>query len=427
MTLVTVALVIRLGLPSQLVIGPLGEVGAPATLIGVLLFGYWFWHRLRLAERRRTAAVNVAAIGFGMVALASYGLASARPTDPVELNLSLGSLLILTSWLGGLLLTSDGVTTFARLRTLLARLAILSAAFSSFGLVQFLTGQAWVDRLSIPGLVVNTPIYSSFERGGFYRPFSTSIHPIEFGAVIAMLLPLTIVYGMLGPVRTHWRWLTWIPALLTAIAGALSSSRSTLIGLAVGLVLLWPALKPAQRFVGGIATAALATFVFVTVPGMVGTILSLFNGVATLDSSIASRVDSFSVAADYFGRTPILGRGFGTFLPRYRIFDDQYLLGLVETGVVGFVSMILLWGVPVVGDARVIRRSEPGSPQRLVGAALLSSCVVGGVGLAFFDGFGFPMMPSVWFVLLGMSGAYIRLARQTSPSLLEARPAVMTG
>jgi O-antigen ligase len=99
----------------------------------------------------------------------------------------------------------------------------------------------------------------------------------------------------------------------------------------------------------------------------------------------------------------------------------------VETGVVGFVSMILLWGVPVVGDARVIRRSEPGSPQRLVGAALLSSCVVGGVGLAFFDGFGFPMMPSVWFVLLGMSGAYIRLARQTSPSLLEARPAVMTG
>jgi hypothetical protein len=40
--------------------------------------------------------------------------------------------------------------------------------------------------------------------------------------------------------------------------------------------------------------------------------------------------------------------------------------------------------------------------------------VVGGVGLAFFDGFGFPMMPTIWFLLLGLGGAYTRLARATS-------------
>jgi O-antigen ligase len=187
-----------------------------------------------------------------------------------------------------------------------------------------------------------------------------------------------------------------------------------LVGLGIGVALLWPALTNLQRLLGGVAAAALGTLVFVTVPGMVGTISGLFGGVVAGDSSIASRVDSFAIAADFFGRTPIIGRGFGTFLPRYRIFDNQYLVGLVETGVLGFIAMVLLWVVPVVGIARVLRRSGQGSSQRLLGAGLLSSCVVGGVGLAFFDGFGFPMMPAVWFVLLGLGGAYVRLAATTS-------------
>ena len=76
--------------------------------------------------------------------------------------------------------------------------------------------------------------------------------------------------------------------------------------------------------------------------------------------------------------------------------------------------MVLLWVVPVVGIARVIRSSDPRSPQRLLGAGLLVSCVVGVVWLAFFDGFGFPMMPAIWFVVLGLGGAYRRLARANS-------------
>jgi polysaccharide biosynthesis protein PslJ len=413
-TLLSILVVVRLALPSQFVIGPLGGAGAPATLFGLLLVVYWLWHRLRRAVPERAAAVNAVAVAFGAIALASQVVASSRPVAADELSLSALSLLILASWLGGLLLASDGVTSPERLRVLVSRLAIMGGAFAGFGLVQFVTGTAWVDRLSIPGLVANTPVYSITQREGFSRPFSTAIHPIEFGSVIAMLLPLTIVFGLLGPSRGGVRWRHWIPAALTVLAASLSSSRSTLVGLALGLVLLWPALTGLQRVVGGVATIALGAFVFVTVPGMVGTISGLFGGVAAGDSSVASRVDSFAVAAGFFGRAPILGRGFGTFLPRYRIFDNQYLLGLVETGVLGLAAMVLLWVVPVVGIARVIRKSDPGSPQRLLGTGLLASCAVGGVGLAFFDGFGFPMMPAVWFVLLGLGGAYRRLARATS-------------
>lgn len=413
-TLLSLLIALRLILPSQFVIGPLGGAGAPGTLFGLMLLAYWLWHRLHRTEPQKTADVNAVAITFGGIVLASDVVASVRPIAADELSLTTLSFISLAGWMGGLLLASDGVTSLERLRVLVSRLAILGGVFAGFGLFQFVTGTAWVDRLSIPGLVANTSIYSITQREGFSRPFSTAIHPIEFGSVIAMLLPLTMVFGLLGSRQGRIRWATWIPAALIVLAGSLSSSRSTLIGLAVGIVLLWPALNRTQRIVGAVATAGLGAFVFVAVPGMVSTVTALFGGVVSEDSSVASRVDGFAVAAAYFSRSPIIGRGFGTFLPRYWIFDNQYVLGLVETGALGVVFMLLLWVVPVVGVARVLSRTISGSQQRLLGAGLLASCVVGGVGLAFFDGFGFPMMPAVWFVLLGLAGAYRRLGAASS-------------
>ena len=408
-TLLSLLVVVRLVLPSQFVIGPLGGVGAPASLFGLGLMAYWVWHRLRRVVAETSASVNVVAFLLAVIALASYAVALTRPTGAEELNLSLLSLLLLASWMGGLLLASDGATSLERLRALLARLVVVGGLFASFGLFQFVTGTAWVDRVSIPGLVINTPVYALVDRGGFARPFSTAIHPIEFGSVLAMLLPLAIVFGLIKRRPGIVRWLAWLPAAAIALAASLSSSRSTLLDVAVGVVLLWPALTRAQRFVGTIAGAAVATFVFVAVPGMVGSITSLFGGVVSVDSSVASRIDSYAVAADYFSRAPIVGRGLGTFLPQYRIFDNQYLLSLVEMGILGMAALVLLWVVPAVGMLRRVRASEASSPQRLIGTGLFASSVVGGVGLAFFDGFGFPMMPTIWFLILGMGGAYSRL------------------
>jgi len=413
-TLLSILVVVRLVLPSQLVIGPLGGAGAPATLFGLMLTAYWFWHRLRRVKAEKAASVNGAALVLAAVALASVVVSLSRPIEADEMGLSILSFVMLLSWLGGLLLASDGVTSFDRLQTLVSRVAVVGSAFAGFGLVQFVTKTAWVDRLSIPGLVVNTPVYPLTERDGYARAFSTAIHPIEFGSVIAMLLPLTIVFGLLGSGHRRVSWVRWIPAGVTVLAAALSSSRSTIVGVVIGAVLLWPALSGIQRVVGGIATLVLGIFVFITVPGMVGTISGLFGGFVGLDSSVASRVDSFPLAMSYFSRAPVLGRGFGTFLPRYRIFDDQYLLALVEMGVLGLIAIVALWVVPVLGIVRVLAGTSPGSTQRLLGAGLLASCVVGGVGLALFDGFGFPMMPAIWFVLLGLAGAYRRLSRASS-------------
>ena len=72
---------------------------------------------------------------------------------------------------------------------------------------------------------------------------------------------------------------------------------------------------------------------------MLGSILGLFTGIGD-DSSAQSRIDSYSVAASYIVNSPFVGRGFGTFLPRYRIFDNQYLQSAVEIGLVGIVVLL---------------------------------------------------------------------------------------
>jgi O-antigen ligase len=240
----------------------------------------------------------------------------------------------------------------------------------------------------------------------------TAIHPIEFGAIVGMLMPLMIVYGLGLGVKRHGlrAFAAWLPTVAGAMAIALSSSRSALIGLVVGVVGLLPVMTRAQRLLALLAAALMAAFVFLAVPGMVGTVLGLFTGVSN-DPSVASRVESYAIALAYISRAPILGRGMGTFLPRYRIFDNQYLLTIVETGFVGLAALILLSLSALVPAARMVLRAPASSPQRLLGGGLGASCLVGTVCLAFFDGFSFPMMPGLWLVVMGLAGAGYRLTR----------------
>jgi len=413
-TLLTTFLLIRLGLPSQLVVGPLGGAGSPATLLGIGLLALWGWYRLHRGTPYRAAPINAAVGIFAVSVGLSYAVASTRPIAAEEYSVATLTLVTLAGWLGGLLVASDGMTSVERLTTIVKRLVLLGGLFASFGLFQFVTGSAWINQLSIPGLTANQTLYSLTAREGFNRPMGTAIHPIEFGSIIGMLMPLMIAYGLGLDPGTKRRGIraiaAWWPAAAGAMAIALSSSRSALVGLAVGVIGLLPVMTRAQRLVALIAAAFLAVFVFLAVPGMVGTVLGLFTGVST-DPSVASRVESYAMAFAYIARAPILGRGMGTFLPRYRIFDNQYLLTLVETGFVGLAALVVLSLSALVPATRMVLRAPAASPQRLLAGGLCASCLVGTVCLAFFDGFSFPMMPGLWFVVMGLAGAGYRLTR----------------
>jgi len=359
-----------------------------------------------------------ALILFAMAVLASFYVAMARPINAEEASVSTLTLISVAGWLGAMLLAHDGIPSIDRLLDLLHYLATIGGLLALFGLLQFVTGQYWVDQISIPGLQAHQTVFSATLREGFTRPAGTAVHPIEFGAVLTMLLPIALARGIgqLPTVGTRISnpFTRWWPALAMGLAVMLSLSRSAVIGLAVGAIILALTWTPRQRIaaIGGIV--GLLTVVFLAVPGIAGSIFGLFTVIGKGDPSVISRVESYAIADAYISQLPLFGRGIGTFLPRYRIFDNEYLLLLVEIGFVGVVALLVLVATSLWCAARVYLRS-PDAGLRGAAASVAAATSCGAVSLALFDGFSFPMMPGLWFLMMGLCGATYRLWGESAP------------
>jgi O-antigen ligase len=136
------------------------------------------------------------------------------------------------------------------------------------------------------------------------------------------------------------------------------------------------------------------------------------------DPSITSRTDSFDFAWAFTAENPLFGRGFGTFLPKYRIFDNQYLVQLVSVGVIGTLALVALGWVAISEMRRVARTTKGAETLRTrdLTAALSGAIAAGFVSMAFFDAFAFPMTMGTLFLLLGIAAAVARLNRDLHPS-----------
>jgi len=410
---------IRLVLPSQFVVGALRGAGSPALLLALGCLVWWFLARIQRTHTQASSPVMGASILFAMMILASFYAAMSRPINAEESSVSTLTLISVAGWLGAMLLASDGIPTADRLLDLLHYMATLGGLLALFGLFQFVTGQYWVDQISIPGLQAHQAVFSATLREGFTRPAGTAVHPIEFGAVLTMLLPVALARGIgqlpaVGGKRPNL-FIRWWPALAMGLAIVLSLSRSAVVGLAVGAIVLALTWTTRQRVAALSGLVGLLVMVFLAVPGIAGSVLGLFTVLGKGDPSVVSRVESYAIADSYISQSPLFGRGIGTFLPRYRIFDNEYLLLLVEIGFLGVIALLILIGTSLWSAARVYVRSDD---HRLRGAAAAVAAATssGAVSLALFDGFSFPMMPGLWFLMMGLCGAAYRLWKESSAS-----------
>jgi polysaccharide biosynthesis protein PslJ len=152
----------------------------------------------------------------------------------------------------------------------------------------------------------------------------------------------------------------------------------------------------------------------------------LFTGVSE-DASIASRTGSYELAEEFISRSPLFGRGLGTFLPKYRILDNGYLGMLIGGGILGLGALLLLILVAAMA-ARKARRVAIDEFDRALAQALLASIIAGACGFAFFDTFAFPQAAGCFFLLLGMAGGMRRLtlsranANQSVPTEAQMTP-----
>lgn len=402
LNMLTVYLVLLVAIPSSVRIAALGAMGRPSMLWGLLLFVWWALWRLMAQPDDLTSVrspVRVAFFSLLVVALVSFAAALLRGQPADQVSPAATSLLRLLSWGGSMLVAIDGLRRSEDVHKMVRRLALAGWLLAAFGLLQFLTRQSLIDWFSsIPGLEVVEGGVS--ERGAFTRASGTSIHPLEHATALSAALPLAIAVAVQSSKR--FGLLAWGPAAVIALASILAVSRSALIGFVVAAAASLPALPKRVRSVAIAGGAALSGLALVAVPGLLSTFLELFA--PSGDASTQSRTDALDRLPQFVSESPVYGAGFGTFLPRYYIFDDAWAMMLVELGVLGLLAFLGLFLTSIYSASVCARRSN--DPElRPLGWTLAASVLTVGVIFFFFDGLSFPIAAGFAFLLFGLCGA----------------------
>ncbi|PRB08892.1 O-antigen ligase [Microbacterium sp. MYb64] len=412
-TMLTVYLVLLVAIPSNVTISALGSLGRPSMLWGLVLLFWWVLSRLQaraLDTRPVRQPLRWVFLAFLVVVLVSFAAAMLRGQPADQISPATTALLRLASWSGVLLVAMDGIRTYSDAAILVRRLAIAGAALAALGLAQFFSGQTLLDwTTSIPGLAFEAT--EAATRGSFTRASGTAIHPLEYGTAVVSALPLAITAAVNRGFRTtpsrHAVW-WWLAVALILLASLVAVSRSAIIGLAVAVVALLPAIPTIYRWVIGVGGAILALAVFALIPGMFGTIVNLFLG-ASNDPSTQSRTAALARVPEFLSSSPLIGQGFGTFLPRYYIFDDAWVLLTVELGILGalcLVGMVLA----AMGSAVWASGHSPFQDTKSMSRAFAACLVTIAVLFAFFDGLSFPMSAGLLFLMIGLTASMRSIA-----------------
>jgi polysaccharide biosynthesis protein PslJ len=411
-TVLIVYVILLVALPAQLVFKPLGAVGTPAMLVGLLSLLWWANAGLvpGLRLQTRFQPVRIAVLLLVATVLASYANAALRPEDPLLVRSADRGLIAIAGWSGVALLAADGILTRERLDAVLRCLVLATGFLASLGIAQFFTGfDLGPIFQQIPGLQPNTSLTFVLQRSAFHRVSGTALHPIEFGVILAMVLPLAAHYAMRA--RPGRRLLHWGVVVLIGLGIPLSVSRSAFLGVAAAGVMLMISWSWRQRA----ATLAIAGGFLVlfsaAVPHLLGSIYNLTINAGT-DPSITHRTNDYSLVGTFISQQPIFGQGFNTFVPsRFFLLDNQYLGALIEIGIVGTLVLIVFI-LTALFTARGARLRSQDEVTRELAQALASSAAVALVTFAAFDALGFFMVTGIMFLIFGCCGALWRLVQE---------------
>ncbi len=409
-------------LPARYVVGPLGAAGTPAGVMAVLCL---CWYLSALLTPRTTPLhgrqpLRPVVLLFCGSMLATYALTMTRSLPTLELNGADRGLILVVGWAGISLLAADGIATVKRLEMLRRRLVAGGTFMAVLGITQFFSGLDLAGYIAIPGLSPVTSYTSLLQREEFNRPMATATHPIEFGVVLAMLLPLAL-HGAMYP-GSRSRRLRWLQVALIATALPMTVSRSAILGLFVVAFVILPIWPGRVRRRAYVVMLLFAFAMRVAIPGLLGTITNLISDIGT-DSSTVSRTNDYSAVGAAVAAHPWFGQGFGTYLPQtYRILDNQYLGSLVETGIVGLLVLFVLlssgWFL-----ARSARRASSSPGIKHMAQCFAAAIAVAAFSYGTFDAFSFPMVANLTFLLLGCCGALWRLSRIDSHAVLTGSSA----
>ena len=311
----------------------------------------------------------------------------------------------------------DGVRSRDRLYFLVRVVVVCGTAVAVIGILQFLfalrpdtSHAAAGDALRLVRRVHRESCRSD-SRG------RDDANPLEFGVFCAMVLPLAIHVAFRATQSHRRAGLWWTCAGLIGTGLMFSVSRSAILGVAAAVIVLfigWPARRRLWMAVGGLGF--LVVMQDRVSPGLLGTFLSLFQN-AGQDSSVQWRTHDYATAQQLISQHIWLGRGIGTwYAPKHEVFDNQYLLTLVDSGVIGLVAFlgIVLSAMYAALRVGLLCYRSPGRVATAPRDSDLALSVAASVAVvlptwATFDFAAFPTVSALMFVLIGMAAALLRI------------------
>jgi O-antigen ligase len=204
--------------------------------------------------------------------------------------------------------------------------------------------------------------------------------------------------------------------LLATITDVLTISRSGIVGAAIGVVVVLLVLRPfsgaAWRFAGAVALVAALGIGLALRAGVPAGYFTLDQATQAADH-LANRSQLYRAAIALWRTSPVVGVGAGNYeldldlvgLHGVRTHANSiYLQSLAETGVVGLLATVALFGVTIVTLARS-RVRRPLVVGALGAAVALASHQV------FDDLFFFPKVASAYWLVVGVAIAEVAARR----------------
>ena len=395
-------------LPGRAIIEPLGALGHPATIFSVvaaLLYGLARLLGGHLVQGRQP--MRTMFVVFGTVALIAYLAGQLRPLNAAEAAGSDRALITMVGFLGLGLLTADAVRDRAHLERLLRLIVVGAAVFAAFGILQWIVGVGPEEYIQVPGLSLQA-VDINVERSDFTRVQSTALHPIEFGVVLAVTLPIALHFALAGrDGRRPSAW-NWLPVLMILVAIPLAVSRASVLGVAVAALVAGVAWSWRVRLNALVAGVVMLLAMRAAFPGVLGTLLSMFIFFDE-DPSVEGRTQDYPRAAEYIGERPWFGRGLGTFTPeQYFFLDNEYLNQVLTGGILAVLTLAALLLV-AMGLGRGVYHHARDASARSLGQALTAATAVSAVTWFTYDGLGFRLNAGLAFILMGATAALWRL------------------
>lgn len=402
--------------PSSMVIDVIGAAGTVPLILSCLLLAFWLaswvWNLHNPVPLRHPG--RLAGVAFFLAIGGSYAALYGGwigHVDSTALAAADRWMILVAASLGLILAAGETVNTMADVLQL-TRWLLAGAFFCSVvGLVQFtlhINPMEWI-QLAMVGFEDNGGDTPFQQRGNLLRVAGSTFHSIEFAVVSAMLLPLSVWRGLYDPKGKAW--FHWLQTALLVFAIASTLSRSSMLAAIVALAVLVPFLPRRSRRAVLAVLPFVVVFLFVTVPGFIGTLTGALLADGS-DPSIATRTNNYPRVVRMVDDRPWFGLGPGNYRPEnaLQILDNQYLNAAVSVGLIGLAFLVVYLWLPAAATLLAARTATEQALRTLAGA-VAAGLAVAAVCSVTFDSLSFPVFALIYPLLVGMSGGVWRMVQ----------------